>query len=128
MHIPRPLAALLVATGLAIAMPAFAHPHLVVADPAQGTTVAKVGKVTLTFSEPLIGQMSGIEVVMTGMPGMDHHAAMKITGVRVSVGADGKSLVASLPRPLLAGTYEADWHAVSTDTHRVTGKLTFAVK
>jgi methionine-rich copper-binding protein CopC len=128
MHISRTFAALLVATGLAVAVPAFAHPQLVVADPAQGATVAKVSQVTLTFSEPLIAQMSGIDVVMTGMPGMDHHAAMKMTGVRVSVGADGKSLVASLPRPLPVGSYEADWHAVSTDTHRVIGKLTFTVK
>ena len=85
MHIPRRLAVLLLTTGLAVAVPAFAHPQLVVADPAQGATAAKVSQVTLTFSEPLIAQMSGIDVVMTGMPGMDHHAAMKMTGVRVSV-------------------------------------------
>jgi methionine-rich copper-binding protein CopC len=128
MHITRPLAHLLAVAGLAVAVPALAHPHLVTTDPAQGATVAKVSRVTLNFSEPLIAGLSGIEVVMTAMPGMEHHAAMKMTGVRVSVGPDGTSLVASLPRPLSTGSYEADWHAVSTDTHRVTGKLTFTVE
>ena len=128
MHVARPLAALIAATGLAIAVPALAHPRLVAADPVEGATVVKVSKVTLTFSEPLIAAMSGVDVVMTGMPGMAEHAAMKINGVRVSVGPDGKTLIASLARPLPTGSYEAGWHAVSTDTHRVTGKLTFTVK
>jgi len=128
MHVTRPFAVLIAATALAVAIPAFAHPQLVAADPAQGAVVAGVGRVALTFSEPLVAQMSGIALMMTGMPGMEHHAAMKMTGVRVSVGPDRKSLVAVLPRPLPVGSYEADWHAVSTDTHRVTGKLTFEVR
>ena len=32
----------------------------------------------------------------------------------------------SLP-PLEPGTYTVDWRAVSTDTHRVNGSLTFRV-
>ena len=128
MNIARHLTIALAAAGLAFAAPAFAHPKVVSADPVEGASVAKVSKVTLTFSEPLIAAMSGVDVVMTGMPGMANHAAMKISGVRASVGPDGKTLVATLARPLPAGSYEANWHAVSTDTHRVTGKLTFTVK
>jgi len=126
MPIVRTITALLAAA--AIASPALAHPQLVAADPAQSATVTKVAKITLAFSEPLIAQMSGVDVLMVGMHGMTHAAPMRMTGIRVSVGPDGKSLVATLPRPLPAGSYEADWHAVSTDTHRVTGKLTFEVK
>src|SRR3546814_18835969 len=70
-------------------------------------------------------QMSGLDLVMTGMPGMASHAPMKIAGFKTSVSQDGKSLVAALPRPLPAGTYDAHWHVVSTDTHRVAGPLTF---
>lgn len=128
MSFARHLASLVAIAGLATAAPALAHPKLVSSDPAQGATVAKVNRVTLTFSEPLMAALSGIDLVMTGMPGMEHHAAMKMTGVKVSVGPDGKSLVAVLPRPLPTGSYEADWHAVSTDTHRVAGKLTFSVR
>lgn len=128
MPILRKLAVLLAAAGAVLAGPAFAHPQLVSADPAQSATVAKVTKITLAFSEPLLEQMSGVEVLMTGMHGMAHAAPMKMTGIRVSLGPDGASLVASLPRPLPAGSYEADWHVASTDTHRVSGKLTFEVK
>lgn len=128
MILSRRLASLIIVAGFATATPVLAHPRLLVADPAQGATAAKVSKVTLTFSEPLMAALSGIDLVMTGMPGMDHHAAMKMTGVKVSVGPDGMSLVAVLPHPLPVGAYEADWHAVSTDTHRVTGRLTFEVK
>jgi methionine-rich copper-binding protein CopC len=53
---------------------------------------------------------------------------MNVTGFKTSVSGDGKTLVAALPRPLPAGTYDANWHVVSTDTHRVEGHLTFTVK
>lgn len=110
------------------ASPALAHPKVVAAQPAEGASASNVTQVTMTFSEPLVAAMSGIEVMMTGMPGMANHQPMKMTGVKASVAADGVTLVAKLPRALPVGTYEADWHVVSTDTHRVTGKLTFSVK
>jgi len=116
------------AASVLIAAPAFAQPKVLVAEPAEGATVAKVSKVRLTFSEPLIPAMSGVDVVMTSMPGMENHAAMKMSGVKVSVGPDGKTLEASFARPLPVGSYEADWHAASSDAHRVSGKVTFLVK
>jgi hypothetical protein len=130
MRIIRKLVALLGLAALAIAAPALAHPQLVSTDPAQGASVDAVSRVTLSFSEPLIAPLSGIELVMTGMASMPNMPGMahRVSGVRVSLGPDGKVLVATLPRPLPAGSYEADWHAVSTDTHRVTGKLAFTVK
>lgn len=116
------------AASLALALPALAHPALVSSSPAAAATASNVRTVTVTFNETFLPQMSGLEIVMTGMPGMaGHHPAMKIAGVRVVASADHKSLVASLARPLPAGTYDVNWHAVGTDTHRVTGKVSFTV-
>ena len=128
MTLARPLVAILSMASLAFSAPAWAQPRLLVADPAQGAAVVRVSRITLTFSEPLVAELSGVDVVMTAMPGMEQHSAMKMTGVRVAMGPDGKTLVASLSRPLPIGSYEANWHAVSADNHRVTGKLAFDVK
>ncbi|WCT76192.1 copper homeostasis periplasmic binding protein CopC [Novosphingobium humi] len=111
------------------AAPALAHPKIVSANPAEGSTAAaKVTQISITFNEPLMAAMSGMDVVMTGMPGMTNHEPMKMTGVKTALAADKVTLVAKLPRALPAGTYEANWHVVSTDTHRVAGKLNFTVK
>lgn len=120
------LAACLAVSGMAT--PALAHPKPVSASPAEGSIASKVTQVSVTFSEPVVAAMTGMDVVMTGMPGMDHHQPMKIGGVKSSVAPDGVTLLAVLARPLPAGTYEADWHAVSSDTHRATSRLTFTVK
>jgi len=120
------LAAFVAVAGFAA--PALAHPKIVAATPAEGASAAKVTQVSITFSEPLMAAMSGMDVVMTGMPGMTGHEPMKMTGVKTSLAGDGVTLLAKLPRPLPAGTYEANWHVVSTDTHRVAGKLNFTVK
>ncbi|MCF8709649.1 copper homeostasis periplasmic binding protein CopC [Rhizorhapis sp. SPR117] len=122
---------LLVAPILAlIAAPtaALAHPKLVSSTPAADATVAKPKAIKLTFSETLVPQFSGFELVMTGMPGMASHDPMKIAGFKTSVASDGKTMVATLPRPLPAGQYELSWHAVAADTHRIEGKFSFTVK
>jgi methionine-rich copper-binding protein CopC len=90
--------------------------------------VSNVRQVTLTFSERLLPNLSGFDLTMTGMPGMANHKPMKVTGFKITIGADGKTLVATLPRALPAGTYRIDWHAVSADTHRITGNVTFTVR
>lgn len=111
-----------------LAAPAMAHPRLLAANPADGATASGVTQASLGFSEPLVAALSGIDLAMTGMPGMAHHAPAKITGFSTAVAADGKTLVATFPRALPAGTYRLDWHAVAADTHRVTGSLTFTVR
>ena len=113
---------------IAIATPALAHPKLLSATPAAGSTVSAPTQIVLAFSETLMPPMSGLDLVMTGMPGMANHAPMKIAGFKTSVSQDGKSLVATLPRALPAGIYDAHWHVVSTDTHRIEGHLTFTVR
>jgi methionine-rich copper-binding protein CopC len=83
-------------------------------------------RITLTFSEGLMPKLSGAEIVMTGMPGMPNHR-MAVTGFKTSVEGD-KTLVLTLAKPLMAGSYQVAWHVVSTDTHRIQGNLAFTVK
>jgi methionine-rich copper-binding protein CopC len=113
---------------VAIATPAIAHPKLLASTPAPQATVSNVTQASLTFSETLMAPLSGIDLSMTGMPGMANHTPMKIAGFQTSVAEDGKTLVATFPRALPAGTYQLNWHAVASDTHRVTGSLTFTVR
>jgi methionine-rich copper-binding protein CopC len=107
------------------AAPAFAHAELVSSTPAAGAKASNVKSITLTFDDPLMAPLSGLDIVMGAMPGM---AAMKISDVKVAVGPGGKSLVATLAKPLPVGSYDVNWHAVSDDNHRVTGKVSFTVK
>lgn len=121
--------ALFVAPALAmLAMPgaAFAHPKLLSSNPAANTAVAKPTKLTLTFSETLVAPLSGIELVMTGMPGMANHAPMPIKGFATAV--TGKVLTVTLPRALPAGSYQLKWHAVAGDQHRIEGQYAFTVR
>jgi methionine-rich copper-binding protein CopC len=108
--------------------PAPAHPRLLSAQPAAGASVAKPTRIALAFSEKLVAQMSGMDVVMTGMPGMANHAPMKMGGFKTALDKDGKTLVATFARALPAGTYQVQWHVVSVDTHRVEGRVAFTVK
>lgn len=115
--------------GLVLATAASAHTHVVASSPAASATVSNVRNVTITFSEAFMPALSGLEIVMTGMPGMaGNHPAMKIAGIKVAPSADRKALVATLPRPLAVGTYDVNWHAVGADTHRMTGKVSFTVR
>lgn len=114
--------------GLFGATPALAHPRLLSAQPTAGASVAKPTRIALAFSEKLVAQMSGMDVVMTGMPGMANHAPMKIGGFKTALDKDGKTLVATFARALPAGTYQVQWHVVSVDTHRVEGRIAFTVK
>lgn len=112
---------LLVVPGVALA-----HPKLVSASPAANAAVAKPTSIKLTFSETLVGSLSGIDLVMTGMPGMAHHDPMPIKGFKAV--ANGKDLVVSLPRSLPSGSYELKWHAVAADQHRIEGSYGFTVR
>jgi len=58
------------------------------------------------------------------MPGMP---AMKMAS-SVAVAADGRTLVITPSARLSRGRYTIDWNVVSADTHKIAGKLAFAVK
>lgn len=105
---------------------ALAHPKLLSSSPAANAAVAKPTKIKLSFSEALVGPLSGIELVMTGMPGMADHAPMPIRGFTTT--ASGKDLVVTLPRPLPSGSYQLKWHAVAADQHRIEGSYAFSVR
>ena len=122
----RSFLAFAAASLLAIPGMALAHPKLVSAMPAANAAVTKPTVLKLSFSETLVGPLSGIELTMTGMPGMANHAPMPIKGF--STKAASKDLVVSLPRPLPSGSYELKWHAVAADQHRIEGSYTFSVR
>lgn len=110
------------------ALPALAQaaPSLVEATPAANAEVAKPTALTLTFSEDVDPALSGIDLVMTAMPGMAHHKPMPITGFPASV--EGRAIKAALPRPLPTGTYVLTWHAAGSDRKGAKGSYTFKVR
>lgn len=112
---------------LLMAAPALAHPKLVSATPAPNAVVASTARLQLTFSEGLVASFSGVELVMTDMPGMKMSSPHRMA-LTSAVGADGKTLVVTLAKPLSRGAYRLDWDAVSADTHRVQGSYAFKVK
>ncbi|WP_298671577.1 copper homeostasis periplasmic binding protein CopC [uncultured Sphingomonas sp.] len=118
----------IVAAALLVApVAAYAHPKLVSATPAPGSVAAPTATVQLVFSESLVAQFSGADLVMTDMPGMKMNTPMKMPA-SAALGADGKTLIVTLPRALTAGGYKLSYHVVSTDTHRVEGNYSFRVR
>ena len=100
---------------------ASAHAHLLAANPAANATVPAPKQLTLQFSEKLRPKFSGLTLTMPQMSDMK-------APVKVSVGKDGKTLVATPAEALSAGVYKVEWHAVTADTHRVQGAYTFTVR
>lgn len=117
---------LVLTSGLLLSTLAQAHPKLLSSTPAEGADGAAPGKIELRFSEDLLTQFSGAKLVMTEMPGMAHSPMpMK---AKVSAGSDPKTMLVTPLAPLPAGTYKVEWRAVSSDTHPITGNVTFKVK
>ncbi len=108
---------------IACAVPAIAAPRVVSSTPAANAQVGKPARVDIRFSEAVPAQGALIELTMTGMPGMAHHAPMKIAGFRTEVARDGQSIAAVLPRPLPLGTYSVAWRAGGGQ-----GQFAFTVK
>jgi hypothetical protein len=121
------IASVLAVAALIAPLPAFAHPKLVSATPAPNAATAPTARLQLVFSEKLVAQFSGAEVVMTDMPGMKMRGPVRMP-VKASIAEDGKTLVLTLAKPLPKGSYRVDWHVVSIDTHRVKGNYSFKVQ
>ena len=113
---------------LAAGSAAQAHTKLVASTPAANSSVAKPTSISLSFNEQAMPAFSGAEVVMTGMPGMANHQPMKLSGLKSSWSADGKTLTLTAGRAFPVGTYQVTWHAAGADTHRMQGSFTFSVK
>jgi methionine-rich copper-binding protein CopC len=103
-----------------------AHPKLLASTPAEGATGAPPDKIELHFSENLVTRFSGAKLLMTEMPGMAH-APLPVKA-NVSASSDPKTMLITPTAPLTAGTYRVEWRAVSSDTHPITGNVTFKVK
>ncbi len=99
-----------------------AHAHAVLerTDPGQDATAPSPKEIRLTFTEDLVAKFSGLTV--------KDQSGHLIEMAGSSVDPNQKrQLVAPIPKPLPAGTYDVEWHAVSVDTHRVTGHFSFKV-
>jgi len=119
--------AVALSSGLLISGMAQAHPKLLSSSPTDGAEGAAPEKIELRFSENLMTQFSGAKLMMTGMPGMSTHSPMPVSA-KVSGSQDPKAMVITPNAPLTAGNYQVQWRAVSSDTHPVTGNVTFKVK
>ncbi|GFM78636.1 MULTISPECIES: copper homeostasis periplasmic binding protein CopC [Pseudomonas syringae group] len=118
--------AVALSSSLLLSAVAQAHPKLLSSTPAEGETGQAPAKIELHFSENLVTQFSGAKLIMTDMPGMPNSPM----GVKASVagGGDPKTMVVTPASPLTTGTYKVEWRAVSSDTHPITGAVTFKVK
>ena len=118
--------AVALSSSLLLSAVAQAHPKLLSSTPAEGESGQAPAKIELHFSETLVTQFSGAKLIMTDMPGMPNSPM----GVKASVagGGDPKTMVVTPASPLTTGTYKVEWRAVSSDTHPITGAVTFKVK
>ncbi|WP_222873604.1 copper resistance protein CopC [Hankyongella ginsenosidimutans] len=98
-----------------------AHAKLVASTPAANASIAAPAKLQLSFDEKLVAKGSSVELFATTLSGKKLAAPMSIT-VRSALGADGKSMVAPIGKPLSAGTYLVAWHAVTSDGERKTAR------
>jgi methionine-rich copper-binding protein CopC len=98
---------------------ALAHPELLEATPRDGSIVASSPpEVRLTFTERIEPRLSGVEIT-------------DASGKRVNAGrlqVQGSQAVIALPDALSPGRYRVNWHAISVDTHRAQGTITFEVQ
>ena len=96
---------------------ATAHAMLEQAQPAAGTVVHQSpGVLQLRFSEQLEPAFSSATVT-------DPHGQSAAAG---AVSVQGMTMSVPL-KPLPAGRYRVQWHAVSVDTHRTEGAYAFTV-
>ncbi|HEV3352039.1 MAG TPA: copper resistance protein CopC, partial [Acidimicrobiales bacterium] len=107
-----------VGAGVATAPSASAHPYLVRAEPAPGSTLATAPKeLRLLFTERLDGPYCTVTLVGPGPGNQRSRADVQVTGT---------SLVAGVP-DLRPGAYRVEWSVIGDDGHRVEGDYGLAV-
>ena len=122
------LPTLLAAAAMALSAPALAHVKVASSTPAEGATVAAPKTVVLNFSDTLNPAKTGVELVMTAMPGHANHGIMPIKNFVPAWSNGNKTLTLNLRQPLRTGTYEARWQSAGGDGHKMAGKITFVVR
>lgn len=121
MSITRILAVITFACASAAASSAFAHAKLESSDPPAGSKHASAPKqVRLKFNEALEPAFSKITVVGKG------NKEVAVTGIAVDK-TDPTVMTTQLP-PLPAGEYRIRWSAMTHDSHKTKGEITFTVK
>jgi hypothetical protein len=106
---------------VAAASAAFAHAQLEKASPPVGGVVSPPTEIRLSFSEGVEPKFSGLTLKSDTGAAVTAHTA----GVDPS---DNKILIVKIGKPLAAGVYTVNWHAVSVDTHHTQGSFNFTVK
>lgn len=98
-----------------------AHPRLTNSTPAAGSTLKSApSAIHMSFSEGLVPRFTGLVL-------KDGSGRTVPTGNAAVNGPDNKQLTVPIRTQLKPGTYRVAWHAVSVDTHRVTGNYSFRV-
>lgn len=114
------MAAAALATGaLLSAAQAHAHARLVGSTPAEGAAVAAPKQVVLKFSEKLQPKFSTARLSTPTSQDLPAKAVVE---------KDGATLVVTPAAALAPGAYIVHWQAVSADTHRMEGQLSFTVR
>lgn len=99
-----------------------AHPRLMAAGPAPGSTVKESPKaIRIQFSE-------AVEIAFTGVEITNESGAKQQIGDASLNPKDKKQLIVPVTAPLAPGKYTVTWHAVGDDTHHVDGRYNFEVK
>jgi methionine-rich copper-binding protein CopC len=90
-------------------------------NPAPGAKLSVSPKeIRMTFSEGLVAPFTGLEL-------KNGNGKTIPTGKLAFLAGDTKKIAVPIGARLAAGTYTVTWHAVSVDTHRVTGTYMFKV-
>lgn len=109
------------AAAIMLAGTASAHAKLVTSTPAANSTVAAPKTISLTFNEKLSPAFSKFEIVMPTMNAM-------AVPVKTVVSKDGLTITGTPRAPLTPGAYKINWHAASSDGHKMDGAVDFTVK
>jgi methionine-rich copper-binding protein CopC len=118
----RTIAILLTAVLGLGATAASAHPRLQASNPASGTTLTTSPKdIRMTFSEELVPSFTGLELKSASGKSVATDKAKLVPG-------DNRSIVVPIMSRLAVGTYSVSWHAVSVDTHRISGSYKFKIR
>jgi methionine-rich copper-binding protein CopC len=113
--------AMVVFAALGVSGQASAHAHLEASVPAdKAIVVVSPAELGMRFSEELNLRFSGVKISGPGQS--------EVEAGPVKLRDDGKTLVVPLAASLGAGGYVVEWHVLSIDGHKVSGRFRFTVK
>lgn len=100
---------------------AAAHPKLQASVPARDARLSIAPReIRMRFNEGLVANFSGAEL-------KDAKGKTIPTGKAALVSGSSKQLVVPITAKLAPGNYTVAWHAVSLDTHRISGSYGFKI-